>query len=44
MEVLIDCWEWVLVHDLNLVGLVFGSVVLAGVIFRWDKKLRKPKK
>ena len=44
VEFLIDSWEWVKVHDLNMAGLILMSVVLAAVIFRWDKKLKKPKK
>ena len=44
MEFLIDKWDWIKVHDLSVVGLIFVIVVVAGIIFRWDRKFKKPRK
>ena len=44
MEFLVDGWEWILVHDLSGVGVILISVVLAGVIFKWDTKFKKTEK
>ena len=44
MEFLIDSWEWIKINEFGHIGLIYTVAVLAAIIFRWDKKLKKPKK